>query len=171
MKKTILSHLKSLGVKLLMLCAISMVIVACDDTTPKEQPTYQEEFTILSGKVYFPEYSQTKTIKTLSQDIKEITVLESPQGWSVEIDQQRNINITSPAEGDHSAENEGYVVIRANGEGGKVIEKRFIVAKGNLEVYAYANRAYFIGESCEYYYGASTPAGFEKNVEHILSVL
>ena len=174
MKKTILSYLKSLGVKFLMLCTLSMQIVACDDDiAPKveDEPTYQEEFTIMSGKVYFPEYSQTKTVKTLSQDIKEITVVESPQGWSVEIDEQGNINITSPAQGDVSAESEGYVVIKASGEGGKVIEKRFIVAKGNLEVYAYANRAYFIGESCEYYYGASTPGGFEKNVEHILSVL
>ena len=174
MKKTILSYSKSLGVKFLMLCTLSMQIVACDDDiAPKveDEPTYQEEFTIMSGKVYFPEYSQTKTVKTLSQDIKEITVVESPQGWSVEIDEQGNINITSPAQGDVSAESEGYVVIKASGKGGKIIEDRFIVAKGSLEVYAYANRAYFIGESCEYYYGASTPGGFEKNVEHILSVL
>ena len=157
-----------------MLCTLSMQIVACDDDiAPKveDEPTYQEEFTIMSGKVYFPEYSHTKTVKTLSQDIKEITVVESPQGWSVEIDEQGNINITSPAQGDVSAESEGYVVIKASGKGGKIIEDRFIVAKGSLEVYAYANRAYFIGESCEYYYGASTPGGFEKNVEHILSVL
>ena len=157
-----------------MLCALSMQIVACDDDiAPKveDEPTYQEEFTIMSGKVYFPEYSQTKTIKTLSQDIKEITVVESPQGWSIEIDEQGNINITSPAQEDQSAESEGYVTIKAYGEGGTIIERRFIVAKGSLEVYAYANRAYFIGESCEYYYGASTPKGFEKNVEHILSVL
>ena len=157
-----------------MLCALSMQIVACDDDiAPKveDEPTYQEEFTIMSGKVYFPEYSQTKTIKTLSQDIKEITVVESPQGWSIEIDEQGNINITSPAQEDQSAESEGYVTIKAYGEGGTIIERRFIVAKGSLEVYAYANRAYFIGESCEYYYGASTPGGFEKNVEHILSVL
>lgn len=148
-----------------MLCTLSMQIVACDDDiAPKveDEPTYQEEFTIMSGKVYFPEYSQTKTVKTLSQDIKEITVVESPQGWSVEIDEQGNINITSPAQGDVSAESEGYVVIKASGKGGKIIEDRFIVAKGNLEVYAYANRAYFIGASCEYYYGASTPDKFEK---------
>lgn len=172
MKKTVLSYLKSLGAKLLMSSAISMQIVACDDTpAPIEKPTYQEEFTIMSGKVYFSEYSQTKAIKTQSQDIKEFTVLESPQGWSVEIDEQGNINITSPAQEDQSAESEGYVVIKASGEGGTNIERRFIVAKGNLEVYAYANRAYFIGESCEYYYGASTPTEFEKNVENILSVL
>ena len=155
-----------------MLFAISLVIVACDeDPAPMEQPTYQEEFTIMSGKVYFPEYSQTKTVKTLSQDIKEITVVESPQGWSVEIDEQGNINITSPAQGDVSAESEGYVVIKASGKGGKIIEGRFIVAKGNLEVYAYANRAYFIGGSCDYYYGASTLGGFERSVDYILSVL
>ena len=172
MNRTILSYLKSLGARLLMIGAISTVIVACeDDTAPKEQHNYQEEFTIMSGKVYFPEYSQTKTIKTLSQDIKEISVLDSPEGWYVEIDELGNINITSPAEEDKSAESEGYVTIKAYGKGGKIIERRFIVAKGCLEVYAYANRAYFIGESCEYYYGASTPGGFEKNVEHILSVL
>ena len=174
MKKTILSELKTLGAKLLMLCTLSMQIMSCDDDiVPKveDEPTYQEEFTIMSGKVYFPEYSQTKTVKTLSQDIKEITVVESPQGWSVEIDEQGNINITSPAQGDVSAESEGYVVIKASGKGGKIIEDRFIVAKGSLEVYAYANRAYFIGASCEYYYGASTPDKFEKNVESIHSVL
>ena len=174
MKKTILSELKTLGAKLLMLCTLSMQIVACDDDiAPKveDEPTYQEEFTIMSGKVYFPEDSQTKTVKTLSQDIKEITVVESPQGWSVEIDEQGNINITSPAQGDVSAESEGYVVIKASGKGGKIIEGRFIVAKGNLEVYAYANRAYFIGGSCDYYYGASTLGGFERSVDYILSVL
>ena len=172
MKRTILSYLKSLGARLLMIGAISTVIVACeDDTAPKEQHNYQEEFTIMSGKVYFPEYSQTKTIKTLSQDIKEITVLDSPEGWSVEIDELGNINITSPAEEDKSAESEGYVTIKAYGKGGKIIERRFIVAKGYLEVYAYGNRAYFIGEYCEYYYGISPSEEFEENVEYILSVL
>ena len=172
MKKTILSYLKSLGLKFLMLCAISMAIVACeDDTTPKGQLSGNEQFAIMSGKVYFPEYCQTKTIKTQSQDIKEIAILESPQGWSVEIDEQGNINITSPAREDQSAASEGYVIIKAYGESGQSIERRFIVAKGNLEVYAYANKAYFIGTSCEYYYGASTPDKFENNVEYILSVL
>ena len=149
-----------------------MAIVACeDDTAPKGQLSGNEQFAIMSGKVYFPEYSQTKTIKTQSQDIKEIAILESPQGWSVEIDEQGNINITSPAREDQSAASEGYVIIKAYGESGQSIERRFIVAKGNLEVYAYANRAYFIGASCEYYYGASTPDKFENNVEYILSVL
>lgn len=172
MKKTILSYLKSLRLKFLMLCAISMAIVACeDDTTPKGQLSGNEQFAIMSGKVYFPEYCQTKTIKTQSQDIKEIAILESPQGWSVEIDEQGNINITSPAREDQSAASEGYVIIKAYGESGQSIERRFIVAKGNLEVYAYANKAYFIGTSCEYYYGASTPDKFENNVEYILSVL
>lgn len=149
-----------------------MAIVACeDDTTPKGQLSGNEQFAIMSGKVYFPEYCQTKTIKTQSQDIKEIAILESPQGWSVEIDEQGNINITSPAREDQSAASEGYVIIKAYGESGQSIERRFIVAKGNLEVYAYANKAYFIGTSCEYYYGASTPDKFENNVEYILSVL
>ena len=156
----------------MMLCALSMLILACnDDTDQMDQHSYQEQFTIMSGKVYFPEYSQTKTIKTLSHDIKEITVLESPHGWSAEIDEQGNINITSPAREDQSAASEGYVIIKAYGKGGKSIERRFIVAKGNLEVYAYANRAYFIGASCEYYYGASTPETFEENVGAILSIL
>ena len=172
MKKTILQYLKSLGAKSMMLCALSMLILACnDDTDQMDQHSYQEQFTIMSGKVYFPEYSQTKTIKTLSHDIKEITVLESPHGWSAEIDEQGNINITSPAREDQSAASEGYVIIKAYGKGGKSIERRFIVAKGNLEVYAYANRAYFIGASCEYYYGASTPETFEENVGAILSIL
>ena len=57
MKKTILSELKTLGAKLLMLCTLSMQIVACDDDIAQkveDEPTYQEEFTIMSGKVYFP---------------------------------------------------------------------------------------------------------------------
>lgn len=152
-------------------------------------------FEIRSGKVYFQsEGTQKVAVKT--SGVTDVTVMAAPKGWWAEVNSDGQIEITAPdyettisdgywnddgteyIEIPATAAASGFVKVHACGADGKCIVGKIAVevAKNPLVINVYGGNAYYeiVGESWWYnifFYGISTKATFEADVQPILKAL
>lgn len=152
-------------------------------------------FEIRSGKVYFQsEGTQKVAVKT--SGVTDVTVMAAPKGWWAEVNSDGQIEITAPdyestisdgywnddwteyIEIPATAAASGFVKVHACGADGKCIVGKIAVevAKNPLVINVYGGNAYYeiVGETYWYntfFYGISTKATFEADVQPILKAL
>lgn len=152
-------------------------------------------FEIRSGKVYFQSLA-TQSVSVKTSGVTDVTVMAAPKGWWAEVNADGQIEITAPdyettisdgywnddwteyIEIPATAAASGFVKVHACGADGKCIVGKIAVevAKNPLVINVYGGNAYYeiVGETYWYntfFYGISTKADFEADVQPILKAL
>ena len=135
----------------------SITFIFSDGSSFTVEKPVEVQFEIRSGKVYFGDDNETRTIKVLTSGISDLTAFAAPRGWFAEVNADGNVEVTSPAEDDNNAVSSGYVKLHACGQDGKCYVGRFLVEKsvsGGFDIAAFAGKAVFNNKG-QYYFGIS----------------